>query len=74
MRKTHKVYPVSYVSQDGETTIHTCWNTRPSGKEYWVGEAIEVVADHPDTLGDDYRAAEIAELERRIATLKGVPA
>lgn len=74
MKKTHKLYPVSYLSSDGQTTIHTCWNTKPSGKECWVGEAIEVVADHPDTLGDDYRAAAIAELEQRIATLKGVEA
>ena len=70
---THTVYPVSYISDDG-TQRDTLWGHRPVGDEYFVGEPMQVSAEHPETMGEDKRAAEIAALEKRIAQLRGVAA
>lgn len=71
MKQTHTVYPISYVSEMG-VQRNAIWNHKPVGDQYWVGEPIEITTDHPDALGEEYREAEIAELEKKLAALRSV--
>ena len=70
MKLTHTVYPISYVNDEG-IQRNAVWNHMPIGDQYWVGEPIEITVEHPDALGEEYRKAEIAELEKRLESLKG---
>ncbi len=66
--KTHTLYPVSYLADDG-SQINTVWAFEPIGEDIHIGESFEVTLEHP-VLGDDAKAKTIAELEKKLAALK----
>ena len=70
MKKTHTLYPVSYVNDDGEQ-INTLYTFYPSASnDYWVGDPIEVEAEHPSDMADDARIAKILELREKLSKLE----
>ena len=71
MKKTHTLYPVSYVNDDGEQ-INTIYLFSPIGvlNDYWVGEPIEFEAEHPSDMADDARIAKILELREKLSKLE----
>ena len=71
MKKTHTLYPVSYVNDDGEQ-VDTLYYFDPSDvmPGYWVGEPIEYVVEHPSDMEDDARIAKILELREKLSKLE----
>lgn len=69
MKKTHTLYPVSYVNDDGEQ-VNTLYNFYPSNPDYWVGEPIKVEVEHPSDMADDARIAKILELREKLSKLE----
>lgn len=66
----HVLYPVSYIGDDGKR-CDSLWLCEAVGAKFHTGAPIEIEAYHPEVLGDEYRAAAIADLEQRLAQLKG---
>ena len=69
MKKTHKLWPVSYVNDDGEQ-VNTLYVFHPSGADYWVGDPIELEVEHPSDMADDARIAKILELREKLSKLE----
>jgi len=69
MKKTHTLYPVSYVDDDGEQ-VNTLYVFRPSSSDYWIGEPIELEVEHPSDMADDARIAKILELREKLSKLE----
>jgi hypothetical protein len=67
---TKKVWPVSWVSDDGKQ-MNSIWDMCP-GDKYWVGEPVELTFDYPDDLAAKVRAAKILELQAKLAALQEV--
>jgi hypothetical protein len=74
---THKLWPVSYINDEGKQVdqLYT-FNPARVDKSYWVGEPINVVAHHTESMTDTHKAEKIARLKAEIAKLEGsdVPA
>ena len=69
MKKTHTLYPVSYVNDCEQ--INTIYTFYPSASnDYWVGEPIEVEVEHPSDMADDARIAKILELREELSKLE----
>ena len=69
MKKTHTLYPVSYVNDDGEQ-VNTLYNFHPSSSDYWIGDPIELEIEHPSDMADDARIAKILELREKLSKLE----
>ena len=71
MKKTHKLWPVSYVNDKGEQ-VDTLYSFDPSGVQpgYWVGEPIKLEVEHPSDMADDARIAKILELREKLKKLE----
>ena len=67
---THKIYPVSYIDNEGKQTnaIYTFDPSRVD-ESYWVGDVIELECVHPN-MGPAAKAEKIAELKRNLAALE----
>ena len=66
---THKLYPISYIDNNG-TQINTIYKFNPShDSSCWVGKPIEIELEHPD-LGPEAKAKKIAQLKQDLANLE----
>ena len=68
---THKLWPVSYVSDKGEQ-VDTLYSFNPKDvcPEYHIGDLIEVEAQHPTEISDEHRIAKILKLRAQLAKLE----
>ena len=71
MKKTHKLWPVSYVNDDGEQ-VDTLYYFDPSTSSpgYWVGQPLYLEVEHPSDMADDARIAKILELREKLSKLE----
>ena len=73
MKITHKLWPVSYTN-DGSRQINSLYTFDPSSVDnsYWVGEPIEIEAEHVDSMPDTARIAKIAALKAELEKLEAL--
>ena len=69
MKVTHTYYPVTYVAEKGRRR-DTLYSWKPSGKEYWVGEPIEIVAEHVEEVVYEQMYAAIDLLKQQIREIE----
>lgn len=67
---THTLYPVSMTDSETGKQLFSLWSFKPTGESIWCGEPIQVEAQHEETA-ESHRHAQIAELEAKLARLKG---
>lgn len=68
----HKLYPVSYIDNEGnqQDSLYT-FNPLRVDKSYWVGEPINVEAQHTEAMTDTQKEEKIADLKAQLAALEG---
>ena len=66
--KTHKLYPVSYVDDEGNQ-VDTLYTFKPGSEDIWVGEPIIIDTNHPD-VAEPMRAAKILKMRETLAKLE----
>jgi hypothetical protein len=68
---THTLYPVSYINDEGKQIdqLYT-FDPQRADKSYWVGEPIEVEAQHTSAMTDSHKIEKIAKLKAEIAKLE----
>ena len=68
---THKLWPVSYINDDGNQ-VNSLYTFDPSNvdESYWVGNPIDVMVPHVEGMAAESRLAKIAQLEEKLDRLK----
>jgi hypothetical protein len=69
---THKLWPVSYIDDDGKQ-VDALYIFNPSRVNdiYWVGEPIDIEAQHTDEMVELTKAQKVAALKAKLAKLEG---
>ena len=72
MKKTHILYPVSYIDDEGkqQNALYSFDPSNVVGNGYWVGEAITMVVEHPSDMTESHRAAKILEMREKLEKLE----
>ena len=66
----HKLWPVSYVDDEGNQQDSVYTFAPRACENYWIGEASTVETLHPIKMDSDYKQAKIDALKAQIAKLE----